>query len=123
MKYVVLIYSNPASRKIWQSMSDAERGAGWAAYAALDADLDASGERIVSEALADPRQTKRIKVRDGVVSSTDGPYAEAKELLVGFYLVECDGIERAIEIAGRVPEASLGLVEVRPIMELSGPDV
>lgn len=51
---------------------------------------------------------------------TDGPFAEAKELMAGFYLVECDGIDRALEIAARIPEAAMGLVEVRPVTALSG---
>lgn len=52
--------------------------------------------------------------------TSDGPFAEAKELLAGFYLVECEDIDRAIEIAGRIPEAELGLVEVRPALDLGG---
>lgn len=123
MKYLILIYSNPASRQVWESLSDDEHGVGFAAYAALDADLGSSGELIVSEALADISLSRRVTLVDGVVSSTDGPYAETKEHLVGFYLVDCEGIERAVEIAGRVPEADLGLVEVRPVMDLSGPDM
>jgi hypothetical protein len=120
MKYLILIYSNPLSRKAWEGFSEAQRGEGLARYAALNEDLVASGEMIVSEALADPSLTKRLSVRDGQTMTTDGPFAEAKELLAGFYLVECQSIERAIELAARVPEAALGLVEVRPVMDLSG---
>jgi hypothetical protein len=57
-------------------------------------------------------------VRDGRTIATDGPYAEAKELLAGFYLVDCESEERAIELAGRIPEAELDVVEVRPVLEL-----
>jgi hypothetical protein len=123
MKYLILIYSNPASRQVWESLSDEDHAVGYAAYAALDADLAASAELIVSEALADVSYTKRVSLLDGVVSSTDGPFAETKEHLVGFYLVDCDSEQRALDIAGRVPEADLGLVEVRPIMDLSGADM
>ncbi len=123
MKYLILIYSNPASRAVWESLTDDDHSVGWAAYAELDADLAATGELIVSEALADISLTRRVTLVDGVVSSTDGPFAEAKEHLVGFYLVEADSIDRAVEIAGRVPEADLGLVEVRPVMDLSGSDM
>ena len=59
-------------------------------------------------------------MRDGQTVSTDGPFAEAKELLAGFYLVECEGIDRAVEIAGRLPEAEFGLIEVRPVLDLGG---
>ena len=61
-----------------------------------------------------------MSVRDGQALTSDGPYAEAKELLAGFFLVDCDSIERAVEVAARVPEAELGLVEVRPILNLGG---
>ncbi len=54
------------------------------------------------------------------VVTADGPFAEAKELLAGFYLVECESLDRAVQIAARVPEATLGLVEVRPVMSLAG---
>ncbi len=114
MKYLILIYSNPESREIWEGLSDAERAEGLRGYAALNEDLAASGEMIVSEALADPSQAKRVSVREGRTISTDGPFAEVKEHLAGFYLVECESVDRAIEYAARVPEAALGLVEVRP---------
>jgi hypothetical protein len=120
MKYVILIYNNPASRAIWAGMSPAERGAGLQRYARLNEELSTSGELIVSEALADPALAKRVAVQDDHVLTTDGPFAEVKEQLAGFFLLECDSLERAIEHAARVPEASLGLVEVRPVLDLKG---
>ncbi len=120
MKYLILIYSNPTTRKIWEELSDAERGVGWRAYAAINEALTASGELIVSEALADPSLARRVAIRDGQAMATDGPFAEVKEQLAGFYLVDCDSAARAIEIAGQIPEAPYGVVEVRPVMELSG---
>jgi len=119
MKYLILIYGNPQSRALWESFSDAERARGWAAYAALNDELSASGELVVSEAMADASLAKRVAVRDGAIVTTDGPFAEAKELLAGIYLVECAGAERAVEIAGKIPEAEYGLVEVRPVLNLS----
>lgn len=116
MKYLVLIYSNPESRAIWDRMAQQDRATGLEAYAALNEELAASGELIVTEALADPSLTTRVTVREGQALTTDGPFAEAKELLAGFYLVECETRERAVEIAARVPEARLGLVEVRPAL-------
>jgi hypothetical protein len=124
VKYVILIWSNPTSRKLWEGFSDAERAEGYRAYAALGEELAASGELIVSEALADPSATTRVAVQEGRTITTDGPFAEAKELLAGFYLVECDSHERAVEIAARVPGmAELGLVEVRPVvgLDIQGP--
>jgi hypothetical protein len=59
-----------------------------------------------------------VSVRDGRTVTSDGPFAEAKELLAGFFLLDCESMERAVEVAARVPEAELGLVEVRPVREL-----
>ena len=123
MKYLVLIYSNPASREIWEGFSDDQRAEGYRYYAALTEELAASGELIVSEALADPSLTRRVSVRDSRTLTSDGPFAEAKELLAGFFLLECESMDRAVEIAARVPEAELDLVEVRPVMELGGTEI
>jgi hypothetical protein len=120
VKYLILIYSNPQSREAWKGFSVAQRADGVRHYEALTEDIAASGELVVSERLADLSQAKRIVVRDGEMMTTDGPFAEVKEHLAGFYLVECESVERAIEHAKRIPEAWLGLVEVRPIMDLRG---
>ncbi|HEY4727692.1 MAG TPA: YciI family protein [Actinomycetes bacterium] len=123
MKYLILIYSNPASREIWEGFSDDQRAEGYRYYAALTEELAAAGELIVSEALADPSLTTRVTVRDGQTLTSDGPFAETKELLGGFFLLECESHERAVEIAARVPEAELGLVEVRPVLGLGGTEL
>ncbi|HKO85821.1 MAG TPA: YciI family protein [Actinomycetota bacterium] len=123
MRYLILIYSNPASREIWEGFSDDQRAEGYRYYAALTEELAAAGELIVSEALADPSLTTRVTVRDGQTVTSDGPFAETKELLGGFFLLECESHERAVEIAARVPEAELGLVEVRPVLELGGTEL
>ena len=123
MKYVILIYSNPESREIWANIPAEERRTGLEAYEALTAELEASGELIVTEALADPSVAKTVTVREGRTMTSDGPFAEAKEILAGFYLVECESIERAAEIAAAMPEAPIGAIEVRPIMDLSGYDM
>jgi hypothetical protein len=120
VKYLILIWSNPQSRQVWEGFSDAQRADGFAVYAALNEELAASGELIVTEALADPSLSRRVSVRDGRTITSDGPFAEAKELLAGFYLLECESMDRAVEIAARVPEADLDLVEVRPVLDLGG---
>jgi hypothetical protein len=119
VKYLILIYANPLGREAWLGLSEAERVESVGGYAALNQILAAAGEKIVSEALADPILTKRVLVRDGRTITTDGPFAEVKEWLSGFYLIDCEGIERAIEYAAMLPEAAHGLIEVRPIMDLS----
>jgi hypothetical protein len=123
VKYLILIYSNPASREIWQGFSDDQRAEGFRYYAALTEELAASGELIVSEALADPSLAKRVLVQQGRTVTSDGPFAEAKELLAGFFLLDCESPERAVEVAARVPEAAFGLVEVRPILQLGGTEM
>jgi hypothetical protein len=119
VRYLILIYSNPKSREIWEGFSAAQRAAGLAAYAALTEDLAASGELVASEALADPSLATRVSVREGRTMTTDGPFAEVKEHLAGFFLLDCESVERALEHAARVPEAAYGLVEVRPVLDLS----
>jgi hypothetical protein len=124
MKYVILIWSNPRSRQIWTELSDADRGAGLHAYAALTAELTGSGELLAAEALASPELASRIPARDPAMDlSTDVPLAEAKEHLAGFYLVDCPDAARAAQIAGRIPEAAFGLVQVWPVMTYSMPEL
>lgn len=123
MKYLILIYGNPQSREIWEGFSDAQRTEGFGLYAAITEELVASGELIVSEALTDVSQAKRVTSRDGAMTSADGPFAEAKEHLAGFFLVDCDSPNRALEIAARFPEAMFGLIQVRPVMNLGGSDI
>ncbi|MFC4946289.1 YciI family protein [Pseudonocardia sp. GCM10023141] len=115
MRYLILIYGNPASREVWRSLSVEQRAAGIAQYQAFNAELDASGERVASESLLDASTAKRVTPRGATVTTTDGPFAESKEHLAGFYLVDCDSMERAVEIGARIPEAQAGFVEVRPV--------
>jgi hypothetical protein len=123
MKYMILIHGNPTSRKLWEGFSDAQRAEGFGVYAALREELAASGELIVAEALADPSMGRRLPATDDLAMRTDGPFAEVKEQLAGFFLVDCESLERAIQHAARIPEAVYGLVEVRPVMDLSGMDM
>ncbi len=120
MKYLILIHHNPEARQIWAGFSPEQQAEGLQVYAALNEELAASGEMIVAEALADPAEGKRVTVREGETIASDGPFAEAKEHLAGFYLVDCASMDRAVEIAGRIPEAGLGLLEVRPVMTYEG---
>ncbi|GAA4539512.1 YciI family protein [Amycolatopsis samaneae] len=123
MKYVVLIYGNPESRTAWAGMPEEQRAAGLAYYQQLNDDLDASGERVVSERLADVSLTKQVSVQNERTITTDGPFAEVKEFLAGFYLLDCESLDRAVEIAARIPEARFAKVEVRPVMGLHGDEM
>jgi hypothetical protein len=119
VKYLILIYRNPVSRQMWESMSDSDRDTGLEAYRELNAELAASGELIATEALTYPEDGRQVWRREDGTISSDGPYAEVKEHLAGFYLIDVAGLERATGIAGRVPEADMGLVEVRPVLDLA----
>jgi hypothetical protein len=116
MKYLILIHHNQRAADLWASMSPEQRAEGIKAHAELRRDLIESGEMVIAEALADPAQAKRVLSGGGRTTVSDGPFAELKEHLAGFYLVECESIDRAIEYAARIPEAALGTVEVRPVM-------
>ena len=119
MKYVILIYSNPKSRQVWEELSDRQRVEFGKGHLALSQQLAASGELVASEGLPDQSEAKHVSVREGRTLTTDGPFAEVKEYLAGFYLVDCESIERAIELAARTPDAAFGEVEVRPVLDLS----
>jgi hypothetical protein len=122
VKYLILIHSNPHSRAVWETFDDEQQMALGVGHMKLTADLQAAGELVVSEGLADPSLGTWVSVRDGRTVTSDGPYAEVKEHLAGFYLIECDSMERAVEWAAKAPDAATGAVEVRPILDMSGWD-
>jgi hypothetical protein len=114
VRYVLLIYDNPETREaFFGEKTDELMGE----VDALIKELTESGELVGTEALADPSNTKIVRVRGGVPAITDGPFAEAKEQLGGYLIVDCESPERAAEIAARWPNARFCAMEVRPIME------
>jgi hypothetical protein len=116
MRFLILIYSNPQSRHVWNQFTEEQRAQGWRRHFDLVNDLERSGELVLVEGLAETTRSKVVSRSQGRTIATDGPFAESKEYLAGFFIVDCDTIERAIEHAGRIPEAEAGLVEVRPIL-------
>ena len=82
---------------------------------AFDADVRASGHCIASEALQPVATATTVRVRNGKVSVTDGPFAETKEALAGFYLLEARDLNEALRLASRIPPAQVGSIEVRPV--------
>lgn len=118
MKFLVLIYGNPESRAVWNSLTDEQKKEGMAGYAALHEVLAKDDELVASESLDDPALTKQVLIRDGRPLTTDGPFAEVKEQLAGFYLLDCDSMDRAVEIVALIPEAPFSVVEVRPVRDL-----
>ncbi len=113
MKFMLMIWSNPEN---WDVVDPAE----YAEYLALDSALAESGELVLSAELADPSGARVVRVRDGVVATTDGPFLEAKEHLAGYFVVDCDSFDRAVEIAAMIPAARADRVEVRVVMDTAG---
>ena len=120
MKYLIMVLSNPESAAALRSLSEQEGREFGRRHRALSEALADSGELVVSEGLDDQPNAVRVRLRDGETMTTDGPFAEVKEQLAGFYLVECESLERAVELAARVPDAAFTDVEVRPVLDLRG---
>ena len=108
MKYLCLVYGE---EKDIQAMTDD-------ACLAYDTKLRDSGRCVASEALQPVRTASTVRVRQGKMSVTDGPFAETKECLAGFYLIEAADMDEAIRIASEIPPARVGSIEVRPVREL-----
>jgi hypothetical protein len=123
VKYMILIHSNPQFQERWDALTEDQRDHFGRDHLALSEELSGSGELVASEGLADPSLGIRVTAREGEPMTTDGPFAEVKEHLAGFLLVDCDSSERAVEIAARVPDAVWGLVEVRPVLDMSDWDM
>jgi hypothetical protein len=95
----------------------AARAAVMPEWIALFDELDARGKRLASNELDTTNTAKTVRVRDGQTLVTDGPYAETKEQLGGYFLLECENLDEAIELAAKVPLAQRGTIEVRPVAE------
>jgi hypothetical protein len=118
MKYLCLIYDDEARiNSMPQDVSDAFMQE----YSGFTDDIRRSGHYLGGEALQPVSTATTVRVRNGRTSTTDGPFAETKEQLGGFYLIEARDLNDAIQVAARIPSARLGCVEVRPVMELDRP--
>jgi hypothetical protein len=117
MKYVLLIYQAPGA---FDALPEEQRTALMTEFEAFNKEITASGEFVGGAALADPASGRTVRVRDGLPATTDGPFAEAKEQLAGYYVVDCESIERAAEIAAKDPASRLWAIEVRAVMDEAG---
>jgi hypothetical protein len=115
MKYLCLVYND--EEKLG-AMPEGEFEAFSDEHVALDEELKESGHSIVAEALQPVHTATTVRVRNGKLSTTDGPFAETKEQLGGIYLIEAGGMDEAIQLAARIPSAQIGSIEVRPVWEL-----
>ena len=115
MKFVISLHINPA---VLDALTDEEKAAIGDGHGAFIEALRSSGELITTQALVDPAQAAVVQVRNGQPVVTDGPFLESKEYLGGFYLIDCENKERAIELAAQIPDTRIeGLgVEVRQVM-------
>jgi len=113
VKYLLIIQMNPVT---WESLSEAERDEIAGGQEAFMETITASGEMVATHALADPSQSAVVRGRPGASTVTDGPFLEAKEYMGGFYLVDCESVERAHELAAMIPGTQHLPVEVRPVI-------
>jgi hypothetical protein len=114
-KYVLLIWGDPQQ---WASMSPEEQASEFKLYNDYSEWLQAQGWMLGGDPLTPPPTAKQVRVRDGQVLTTDGPFAETKEQLGGYYLIQCDTEDQALEAAAKLPAARGGVIEVWPVMEL-----
>ena len=115
MKYLCLIYEN---EQAWATMPQAEADAIMGEYFAFTDSIKKSGHVLGGEALQPTQTATTVRVRNGKISTTDGPFAETREQLGGYYLLEAKDLNEAIQIAAKIPAARTGSIEVRPIMDV-----
>jgi hypothetical protein len=114
MRYLCLIYEN---EKQWESMPKDEADAIFGEYFSFTEGVKQSGHYLGGEALQPTQTATTVRVRGGKVSTTDGPFAETKEQLGGYYLINARDLNDAIQVAAKIPGSRLGSVEIRPIVE------
>lgn len=116
MKYLCLLYDDESK---WAAMNKADIDAVMGDYFAFTSGVQASGQYVAGEALEPTAAATTVRVRQGKAVTTDGPFAETKEQLGGFYLIEAKDLNEAIAVAAKIPAARTGCVEVRPVIDFS----
>ena len=112
MKYMLLIYTDPSAF----NPADGEKLMG--EYMAFTQEILDSGEMVAGDPLEAAETATSVRVRDGKRATTDGPFAETKEVLGGYYIVDVKDLDRAVELAGKIPDARTGSIEVRPVVNM-----
>jgi hypothetical protein len=115
MRYMLLIYS-PES--YWQTISEQERGKIYQEYLDFTDSIRKSGHYVAGDPLERTAAATTVRVRDGKAMATDGPFAETREQLGGYYIVKAKNLDEATAIAERVPSSRIGSIEVRPILDM-----
>jgi hypothetical protein len=124
MKYLLLLNNTTEEARSWETLSDEEtarvRAEEIPRWGELFAWMEQKGIEVEGLELDLPSKSKTVRVRDGEALVTDGPYVETKELVGGYFLVDLDDLDQAIELAARIPVARKGSVEIRPLVEAEG---
>jgi hypothetical protein len=115
MKYMLLIYDD---ERAWQALDGAAQQEVMADYGRFTAQVKSTGKYLAGAQLQPPASAINVRVRDGKRLVTDGPFAETREQLGGYYVIEANDLDEALAIAGRVPSARFGSIEVRPVIEV-----
>src|SRR5262245_58077346 len=118
MKYLCLIYH---AEKAGEAVSESEMKGGLGEMSAFAEEIKKAGHHLISERLRPTRMATTIRSRNGKVITTDGPFAETKEQLGGFYLIEARDLDEALRVASKIPAIRWGSVEVRPVWEPDRP--
>lgn len=116
MRYVLLIYDNEAA---YQEKTQEEVAQEYEEYSAFDSIAEKRGLSPQGKALQSITTATTVRIRDGRVLATDGPFAETKEQLGGYYVLDCKDLDEAIEMAGKIPAVRHGSIEIRPVMEFN----
>ena len=112
MEYLALIYADEGA---WESLQEAERSSMYDRYMEFSKEAGEAGVLVGGDELAATTEATTVRVRDAQLAVTDGPYAEAKEALGGYYLLNCGSLDDAVDWAARIPAAEYGAIEVRPV--------
>ena len=115
MKYILLIYSKETD---WTGLSQQEKGEMYQQYMSFTDSIKKSGHYIAGDGLEPTATATTVRVRNGKPVTTDGPFAETREQLGGYYMIEAKDLDEAADIATRIPGAAYGSVEVRPVMRM-----
>jgi hypothetical protein len=118
VQYMLLIYDDP---NVLAAMSEEGSKAFFGEYFAYSDELQAAGAFVAGDALQATTTATTVRVRDGQTLSTDGPFAETKEQLGGYYVVEVPNLDEAIAWAAKIPSSRIGSIEVRPVRDMSQP--
>jgi hypothetical protein len=118
MKYILLIHDD---EQAWGKLSEVERGGIYGEYGQFSQQIKASGQYLASAQLQPTATATSVRIRNGKRVVTDGPFAETREQLGGYYLIEAKDLDEAIAVAARIPSARMGTIEVRPLVETPAP--